>query len=31
MSGVIKAIDGFLDPASRLELAQLVTVLSATA
>jgi hypothetical protein len=31
MGGVIKAIDGFLDPASRLELAQLVVVLSATA
>ena len=31
MDGVIKAIDGFLDPPSRLELAQLVTVLSATA
>ena len=31
MSGVIKAIDGFLDPPSRLELTQLVTVLSATA
>src|SRR5689334_6706967 len=29
MSGVIKAIDGFLDPPSRLELTQLVTVLSA--
>jgi hypothetical protein len=31
MNGVIKAIDGFLDPPSRFELAQLVTVLSATA
>jgi len=31
ISGVIKAIDGFLDPASRLELGQLAVVLSATA
>lgn len=31
INGVIKAIDGFLDPASRLELAQLANVLSATA
>ena len=31
IGGVIKAVDGFLDPASRLELAQLVSVLSATA
>jgi hypothetical protein len=31
IGGVLKAIDSFLDPPSRLELAQLVTVLSATA
>jgi hypothetical protein len=31
MSSVISAIDSFLDPASRLELTQLVTVLSSTA
>jgi hypothetical protein len=31
ITGVIKAIDSFLDPASRLELGQLVVVLSATA
>ncbi len=31
ISGVIKAIDAFLDPPSRLELGNLVTVLSATA
>jgi hypothetical protein len=30
-SDVIKAIDAYLDPPSRLELAQLVTVLSAAA
>jgi hypothetical protein len=30
INGVIKAVDAFLDSASRLELAQLVTVLSAT-
>jgi len=29
IDGVLKAVDGFLDPASRLELAQLATVLSA--
>jgi hypothetical protein len=31
IAGVIKAIDAYLDPPSRLELAQLVSVLSATA
>jgi hypothetical protein len=31
LNGVIKAIDSYLDPPSRLELAQLVSVLSATA
>ena len=31
ITGVIKAIDSFLDPAARLELGQLVVVLSATA
>ena len=31
VGGVVKAIDNYLDPPSRLELAQLVSVLSATA
>ena len=30
MSGVVKAIDAFLDPPSRMELGQLIAVLSAT-